>query len=180
MNRFYLILGVRWIISFIFIGVTVSTVFATLMSIGTYAYKGFAPLDAQTWSALQTIWLFWLGIGYGIGMIAALVLALGTLLYRCIEGQRLLLLNCKEERIESLELKPYFKLWRKWFFTIIWINAAQAVILIVIHKLLFGGAVWISWFNPWIVTPMIIFSGLLALPIMIRRSKRVRIEPCVL
>lgn len=178
MTNFYLTLWVRWSIAFIVIGLLGSLGFATVVTAGIYIFKGFVPLNTTTWNALQTIWFFWLSIGYGVGMIAALVVALNTLLYRCINHRRLILLNCKEEVLERSGFKPYFKLWRKWFFSLIWINAAQVIIVIIMHKLLFGGSVWIGWFNPWSITLMILLSGGVALPLMIHRSKRLKIVPC--
>ncbi|MDD5717927.1 MAG: hypothetical protein PHW64_09050 [Sulfuricurvum sp.] len=180
MSRFYLILEVRWLLVFVLIALITAVGFATVTSGIIYGVKGFAPLDPQTRDALRIIWFFWLDIGYGVGIITALLVSLGQVFYRCIAGYRLSLINCKEERIEALALRPYFKVWRKWFFTLIWVNAAQAVVLIAIHKLLYGGGVWIGWFNPWGITPMILLSGAAALVIVVRSGKRLRVEPCSL
>ncbi len=154
--------------------------FASIMTIVFYALKGFAPLDVQTWEALRIIWYFWLKIGYGVGVLAGLVGGLKFICKRCIAGYRIHPLDCQGERVDSIDLKRYFKIWRKWFFIIIWANAAQAVVLIVVHQLLFGGAVWIGWFSPFGLTPMILLSGLVAFPLLVRRCKMVKVEPCTL
>ncbi|MDD2782163.1 hypothetical protein [Sulfuricurvum sp.] len=178
MSKFYLTLWVRWATAFILIATVSAVGAATLVTFVVYALKGFAELNHERMQALQTIWLFWLSVGYGLGLIIALVGALKSILYRCVEQRKLVLVNCKEETIFSFEVKPYLKLWRKWFFAIIWINAAQAIIFIVAHKVIWGGSVWLGWFNPWSVTLMILFSGIIALVMMIRRSSRLRIEAC--
>lgn len=179
MSRFYLAFWVRWSAAFVLIAATVAAGFATVMAIGSYVYKGFPPLEPEALDALGTIWLFWLGVGYGIGMIGALVGALAFVYRKCIGGYRLVPLNCQGEVLDEIGPKHYFKMWRKWFFALIWVNAAQVIVLAVAHKLLFGGGVWIGWFNPWWLTPMIIVSGLLSLPLFLYRCKNVRITSCI-
>lgn len=178
MRKFYLAAGGRWLAAFVVIAGGLSAGFATLMTAGIYAYKGFAPLEPQTREALQTIWLFWLGIGYGIGMVGAVVGALRFVCKRCLGGYRAVPLNCQGEILDEVGAGDYFKIWRKWFFALIWVNAAQAVVVIVVHKLLFGGPVWMGWFNPLWLTPMVMVSGLAALGILMKRCTKVRIEPC--
>jgi len=179
MNRFFLLVWGRWIIAFLLIALIAAIGFATAVTFISYAIKGFAALDAKTWEALKTIWFFWLGIGYGVGIVSGLVFGLRFICKRCIAGYRFQPLNCQGERIESIELKRYFKIWRKWFFIIIWADAAQAVVLIAVHKLIFGGDIWIGWFNPLGLTPMILLSGLISFPLLARRCSMIRIEPCV-
>jgi hypothetical protein len=168
----------RWTVVFAAIALIAAAGFATAVTAVSYALKGFPPIGDQTWDALKTIWGFWAGIGYGIGMIAALTGALRSVLARCIGGYRIVVVNCQGERLESLGAKPYFKIWRRWFFGVIWINAAQVIILIAGHKLIFGGTLWMGWYTPWWLTPMIIVSALFALPVLLYRCKNTRIEPC--
>jgi hypothetical protein len=47
-----------------------------------------------------------------------------------------------------------------------------------VYKVVFGGSVWMGWFTPWSMTLMILFSGMIALPMIIRKSSRVRVEAC--
>lgn len=178
MNKLLSKLVIRWIITFLMISLVSSIGFATLVSGIIYSYKGFPELNSQTWSALKIIWFFWLSIGYGVGIITGVVFALKTLLYRCVENKRLVLIDCKGERVDLFGSKPYFKFWRKWFFTLIWINVTQVIVAIGTHKLLVGGEIWLGWFNGISMGLMIIVSGALALIWVVSRSKRVRLELC--
>lgn len=178
MSRVERLLVLRWIVTFGVIAITIAVGFATAVSVITYLYKGLPSLNPKTWSALGTIWNFWLWIGYGVGMIGAVVISLKNILYRCIEGSEAVLLNCKGDEVEQFEWKPYFKLWRQWFFALIWLNAAQAIILIALHKLIVGGALWFGWFSGVGMGIMMSVSGALAVVITIRRSSRVRVRLC--
>lgn len=178
MSRIARLLVLRWIIAFGVIALTSAVGFATSVSVIIYLYKGIPSLNPETWNALGTIWKFWLWVGYGVGMISGVVISLRRVLYRCIEGNEVVLLNCKGEEVGYFEWKPYFKFWRQWFFALIWLNAAQAIILMAIHKLIFGGELWFGWFSGVGMGIMMSVSGALAVVITIRRSSRVRVRLC--
>lgn len=160
------------------IAITGAVGFATLASGLIYLYKGFPPLNADIWSALGTIWEFWLKVGYGVGIIGGVVIALKNILYRCIVGNEVVLLNCKGEAVEHFEWKPYFKFWRQWFFALIWLNVVEAILLMAIQKLIFGGDLWFGWFNGVGLGIMMVVSGALGMVVTIRRSSRVRVQLC--
>ncbi|MGD9971293.1 MAG: hypothetical protein AB7S65_12695 [Sulfuricurvum sp.] len=178
MSRFVFSLWGRWLILFVLLAVALAGGWATVATLVSYAIKGAVALDAQTIEALKTIWLFWLEIGYGVGMIGGLVGALGLTYRRCIAGFTVVPLNCKGEILERLPLKGYLRLWRKWFFTLIWVNAAQIILLTMIHKMLFGGTLWLGWFTPLWLTPLIAIAALPTFWIWFSRCKRIRLEPC--
>lgn len=178
MSSIYVLLALRWIVAFAIVGIVSAIGFASAMSVVIYLYKGMAPLNSNTWSALGIIWQFWLGIGYGVGMIAGVVIALRTILYRCIDGREVILLNCKGESVEQFEWKPYFKFWRQWFFSLVWLNAAHAILLMAMHKLIFGGELWFGWFSGVGMGVMMVVSGALGVIITIRRRSRVCVQSC--
>lgn len=170
--------ALRWAVAFILIAITGAVGFATFVSAVTFMVKGFPPLNAHTLEALGMIWRFWLGIGYGVGMIGAMAFALKFLFGPCMAGYRLRPLNCRGEVAEPLRAKGYFKIWRKWFFALIWVNAAEAIILMSVHALTVGGGIWLGWFSPVWFSVMILFAGCGAVAIMLRRLERIKAEPC--
>jgi len=178
--RFIFQVWTAWILIFALIATGMAVGFASLATFIIYSLKGFAPLSQpEVREAIYTIWLFWLSVGYGIGVISALGMGLYFVFDRCIGGRTITLLNCKGEMVEGPRSKHYFKVWRKWFFAMIWLDAFEALILMGVHQLIFGGGLWMGWFQPLWMVPMMLVSGFFAMVLMLSRCKSLKVDVCV-
>lgn len=176
MRKFYLSLWLYWAFWVGFYAVAAAALLALLATAATYLVQGAASLTPQRCSALADIAWFWFAVSFNAGLLLGLIAGIHKLFSRCFFGWNYRLLDCQGEESENMPMKLWLKLWRKWFFALIWVVAVEIMV-----AALAGMAVGIglkAWFSVYWLYVFVFFAGLPLLVVMPLRCKMVKVAPC--
>jgi len=146
--------------------------------------QGMQPLEVAIKRALLTVFGFWFFLSWNFSLLIILFRSVKYIFNRCIHGYELKLLGCpsKENKeqgvISEIGYGDLVKVWRKWFMLMIWIVAAQMIVVVIMMKLLSGYENVFDWFNIYVLYIFILVAGYFSLIILSMKCKKVRIVKC--
>lgn len=149
------------------------------VTLGTYLYKGAPAVDTEVGNALMDVAAFWFPVCWSLALLIAFFFSVRLLFGYCIGGYRLTLLACDgEEEIERPGAFETARVWRKWFFVIIWTVAAQVIVFAALHRILVPEAGMMAWFSIGWLYAFMLLAALGTLPLMGARCNMVRVRRC--
>lgn len=175
-KSFYLKLYLFWLNWVTLRTLVLSIVLAILSALTVYSYKGFAPLNKATLSALNEIVYLSFPIAFSLSFILVLLLVFKALFSKKIEGYRFVLYNCKQEKIDTPLLSDVIMLWRKWLFITVWMILFFLVLFIGVSKLLFGVFPPLSLFNAYTLYALVAVFGGITFVFVVKKCKKVGIR----
>ena len=182
MNKFYLLLWVKWAWNLTLSTLLFATVFTLLITLFIYAKQGFVTLNSEVYKALFDISFFWFGIVWNVALLLVLFRGLKSVFNTCHGSYVLELFSCpnegKSEIIEVVGYGDLVKVWRKWFMLIIWLVGAQMIFAVALSALISTNASIFAWFNIYVLYGFILIAGYFSFMILGSRCKQVRISKC--
>ncbi len=179
MNKFYLLLWLRWSIRLI----TCSVVLAALISFGVIMYiyinQGMPTINSDIYSALKSVFKFWFPILWSLTLLLALFRSLKYIFNSCIAGFELKLYGCNsQDLLADVGYGDLVKVWRKWFMLIIWLVGALMIFSLVYTSLFSSYSGVFEWFDIYWLFSFILISGYFSFIFMSARCKRVKVVKC--
>ncbi len=157
-----------------------SVLLASLLSFfitSIHFFRSSAMLNFETLSALWSIFLFYFAFAWSFSFVVGLLLSVKKLFKHCFDGKKLLLLSCDGKSvIDRPEVFEQTKIFRKFFFAIIWSVAVQMIIISVLSYFFTEGS--FAWFNVYYLYILVLSSGALVLPMLGVRCTMIRIKQC--
>ena len=186
MNRFYILLWLRWAIKVTINTFILSSLLAIFITFGIYIAQGVQPLESEIVTALIAIFKFWFALSWNFALLIILFRSLKYIFNRCVAGYVFELLGCyaderKEKNTNVLMDIGYgdlVKVWRKWFMLLIWIVAIQMVVTLIIMKLFSSYENIFDWFNIYLLYIFIIIGGYFSFIVLSIKCQKVRIRKC--
>ncbi len=154
----------------------IATVLASITALAVYIYKGFAPLNKETFVALKGIAFLSFPIGFSLAYILVLLMVFKALFSQRIGGLYFVLYDCKQEVINSPVLSDVVMLWRKWLFITVWMILVFVVLFIGISKLLLGTFPSLSWFNAYTLYLLVSILGGGAFAFILKKCKKIGVK----
>jgi hypothetical protein len=152
---------------------------AAVVALALFIFKGMPELNEDVWLALWEITRFTFPLTWSIALLIGLLLSVKRLFYRCIGGFEMALQSCDgETMIETPGVEDTLKLWRKWFFAIIWAVAAQVIAGVLVSYLSGSGESLLGWFSIYWLYLFVLLAGLVTLPLMGIRCDMVKVRKC--
>jgi len=175
-KSFYLKLYLFWLGWVTLRTLVISMLLAIMTALSVYAYKGFAPLNKDTFLALQEIVYLSFPIAFSLSFILVLLLVFKALFSQKIGGCSFILYDCKQEKIGLPLLSDVIMLWRKWLFITVWMILFFLVLFIGVSKLLFGSFPPLSWFNAYTLYVLVGVLGGGTFVFVVKKCKKVGIK----
>lgn len=179
MNKFYLLLWLRWAARVSLCSISFATVLSVFITFIIYINLGMPILSSEVLGALLEIVKFWFPITWSLTLLLALFRSIKYIFNTCTGGYALRLYGCDENQaLEYIGYGDLVSVWRKWFMLIIWMSAVQMVLALVFTYALsdFDGV--FAWFNIYWLFGFILFSGYFSFMLLTNRCKRVKIKQC--
>ena len=184
MNRFYFLIWLQWAVKLTLYTFLLAFFIAFCVTLFIYVMQGMQPLEVAIKRALLTVFGFWFFLSWNFSLLIILFRSVKYIFNRCIHGYELKLLGCpsKENKeqgvISEIGYGDLVKVWRKWFMLMIWIVAAQMIVVVIMMKLLSGYENVFDWFNIYVLYIFILVAGYFSLIILSMKCKKVRIVKC--
>ena len=179
MRRFWVGLWWRWALWVTLISLLWAAGASVLLTFGLYLYKGMPPLEKGVVTALGDIARFGFPVFWCFAFLAAFFRSVRRLFGHCIDHFRLTLLSCDgETRIENPGSADTVRVWRKWFFVIIWAVAAEVIVAALLHFPFASGGGAMGWFSLYWLYLFVLLAALATLPLMGARCPFVKVERC--
>jgi len=147
----------------------------TLATFVLYASQGFAPLSSESILALKTLFLFFFPIFFSVSFILYLLLVFKALFFKVIEGKKIQLYDCQDQRIEKPLLSEVIPIWRKWLFFTLWAILLFLVVFIGLYRLISGELPSLNWINARSVYALISLFGGAVFVLGVKRCKKIRV-----
>jgi len=179
MSKFYTILWFKWALRVTLCSLFLALFLSLLITTLTYFMQGSASLNAEVFSALKSIVLFWFPLLWSFTLLVALFRSTKYIFNNCCGGYQLKLLSCElKEELEVIGYGDLLKVWRKWFMLIIWLVGAQMVVVTTLSKLFttLGGV--FEWFNIFWLFGFVLVAGYFSFMLLGNRCKRVKVSRC--
>ena len=183
MRSFYLSLWLSWLFRVVLCTLATAFLLASLVTLLLYAKEGFVHFNGEVADALFSIWKFWFSILLNIALLFALFRSIKYIFNRCYSGYMLKLKNCpkddlRETFIDVVGYGDLIKVWRKWFFALIWLSGALMVLAFVVTKLFTSYSSLFSWFSIYLLYLFIALSGYLSFVFISARCKNIKVVKC--
>jgi len=182
MRNFYLFLWFFWLIRVVLCTIFSGFVFAALITLYSYAKQGFIPLDSEVIEALFKIWKFWFLILLNITLLFALFRSVKYLFNRCYKGYIVRLKKCFKEKespyIEPVGYGDLLKVWRKWFFSLIWLSAGCMITAFIFTHFFTSYESLFSWFSIYLLYVFIALAALPSFMLLFSKCKMIKVEKC--
>jgi len=179
MTRFYLRLWLFWFFQVSILSLGTAAFGDAAVTAGLYLYRGAPALDASVLEALWEIAGFWFGIIWSVTLLWALFVSLHRILERCYAHRKFILLTCKgDERITPVGYGDIVTLWRRWMMLLIWLVAAQLILMVGIRVVLGFEKALQEWFDIYWLYGALMIAGALSFPLLATRCKRIRVSQC--
>lgn len=175
-KSFYFKLYLFWLNWVTLRTLVLSMVLSVLSALTVYIFKGFAPLNKDTLSALNEIGWLSFPIAFSLSFILVLLLVFKALFSKKIDGYNFVLYNCKQEKIDSPLVSDVIMLWRKWLFITVWMILLFLVLFIGSSKLLFDIFPPLSWFNAYILYVLVAVFGGITFVFVVKKCNKVGIK----
>ena len=151
-------------------------VFGIFSALSVYIYKGFAPLQMETFYALLEIFYLSFPVGFSLGYIIMLLFVFKALFYQKIKGHLFMLYGCQNEELRKPFLSDVMSLWRKWLFVTVWLVLLFCVLFLGISRLLSGEFPPLSWFNPYTLYVLVSAIGGTVFVYGIKKCKKIGVR----
>lgn len=179
MRNFWLGLWARWATWLTLFSIASGAIAAAAVTLALFIVKGMPELNDEVWLALWEIGRFTFPLTWSIALLIGLLLSVKRLFYRCVGGFEMALQSCDGETlIEKPGVEDTLKLWRKWFFAIIWAVAAQVIGGVLVTYLTDSGESLLGWFSIYWLYLFVLIAGLVTLPLMGIRCDMVKVRKC--
>ena len=183
MNRFYLLLWLRWIVRLTMMSIVSAAFIAAFITLFIYVKQGMQPLNHEIYSALFAIFKFWFVLGWSVTLLLFLFLGLKYIFNICISGYQLTLLTCPQKDkagsvIKIIGYGDLVKVWRKWLMLMIWIVGVEMILALAATKLLTSYVSVFDWFSIYILYIFILIAGYFSFMILSVRCKKVKVVKC--
>ncbi len=155
-----------------FISIALS-IFSALMM---YIYKGFAPLNSETFIALLDIVYLSFPIAFSLSFILMLLFVFRALFMQKVETKCFVLYDCQNEEVTQPNLSDVMGLWRKWLFLTVWLILLFLVLFIGLSKLLFDVFPPAHWFNAYSMYVLVSSFGGLVFVFSVKKCKKIGIK----
>ncbi len=179
MIRFYLRLWLFWFFQVSALSLGAAALADAVVTAALYVYRGAPPLNASVAEALWEIAGFWFGILWSLTLLWALFISVRRIMERCYAHRKFILLTCKgDERITPVGHGDIVTLWRRWMMLLIWLVAAQMILMTGI-RMVFGFETALdTWFDSYWLYGALMIAGGISLPLLGTRCKRIRVSQC--
>ena len=177
MQKFYLMLWGQWMLRVVISTLTVALILSLGMTAILYIKEGLPALSSDVKSALKALFFFWFAIFINLSLLLALFRSIKSLFNHPYAGYVLKLKRCAHER-EYIEVVGYgdlVKVWRRWFFLLIWIVGSFMVVAFVVTYLFSSYKALFDWFNIYILYMFILIAGYFSFVLLPSRCKRVKV-----
>ncbi|MEA1982549.1 MAG: hypothetical protein U9N39_03300 [Campylobacterota bacterium] len=182
MSRFYLFVWLEWLLRLTLSSVVFAGLVSAFITLVLYMAQGVQNLNSEVYMALLSLFKFWFAPLWGIGVLVALFRGTKDIFNRCKDGYKLVLYSCaKEENREMIEvvgLGDIVKVWRKLFMLIIWLVAAQMIVVVAFTKMFTSFENLFEWFDVYVLYGFIAIAGYFSLIILGSKCKQVKIIKC--
>ena len=178
MRKFYLILWLKWIFWLTFLSVSLAFVGSGIITIVIYMKQGAVSLNGGVYRALFDILTFWFPIVWSAMLLLSLFLTLKRVFNRCYANFKFILFTCSDKKIEEISYADLVRVWRKWFFSLIWLVMVQVIVVFIFMKLFFHAETLFDWFNIYVLYLFLLISGYFSFMILSVKYKKVRLVPC--
>lgn len=179
MNKFYILLWLRWSIRVTLCSTVLASVFSLFITLYVYISQGMVTIDAKVLKALIDIFVFWFPIVWSFTILLALFRALKYIFNVSISGYMLNLYSCDgKELLREVGYGDLVKVWRKWFMLIIWLVGSLMVISLAYTYMFTPYSGVFEWFNIYWLFAFLLLSGYFSFILMTTRCKRVKVVKC--
>lgn len=180
MNKFYILLWLRWSIRVTLCSIGMASVLAIFFTLFIYLnQESIVAIDAVVLSALFDIFWFWFVLLWSGTLLLALFRSIKYIFNICISGYIIKLLECSTQNtIEVIGYGDLVKVWRKWFMLLIWLVATIMIFSLFFTYILSQYSSIFEWFNIFWLYTFIIISGYFSFIILIAKCKRVKVVKC--
>lgn len=176
MFKFYAFTWAYWATWLTLFSLLLASILSALLT-SIHFFKSSAVLNGATLSALEDIFLFYLAFTWSFSFIIGLILSVKKLFVHCFDGYRLSLLSCDgTQEIRKPEVFGQSKLFRKYFFAIIWAVAVQMIVISAMSYFFAEGS--FAWFNVYSLYLLVLSSGAIVLPLLGVRCKMMKVKRC--
>ena len=156
----------------LFISIVLSLFSAVMM----YIYKGFAPLNEETFMALLDIVYLSFPIASSFSFILMLLFVFRALFTQEIDTKSFTLYDCQSKEITNPSVSDVMGLWRKWLFITVWMILLFLVLFIGLAKLLFDVFPPAYWFNAYSLYLLVSTLGGLVFIFAVKKCKKIGIK----
>jgi len=177
MNRFYILLWLKWFIRVSFCSILIALFISSAVTIYIFFKTSPDSLDGNVLKALFDIERFWFALSFNFAFLFVLFRSIKYIFNKKLDGYEYKLYNCSMQNIDVIGYGDLIKVWRKWFFMLIWFSAVEMVIVTIIFYL-FGIDELFSWFNIYVLYSFVMIAGYFSFILLPSRCKRVRIVRC--
>jgi len=182
-SKFYLILWLRWMFWLTFLSLSLAIAGAGFVTVIIYMKQGAVSLNREVYSALFDIFRFWFAIFWSATLLISLFLTLKNLFNHCYVNFKLILFTCPDKKMQSQQIEQIgygdlVKVWRKWFMLLIWLVAAQVIVVFIFMKLFFNAGTLFNWFNIYVLYLFLLISGYFSFMILGVKCKKVKVVKC--
>lgn len=177
-----MVLWLEWMKRMLFLTFIISASIALFILVGLYIKQGLPKLSFEILSALLDIFMFWFLLVINFVIPIALFISTKFLFNKPVNGFTLKLLTCPKDKkrdiLEEITYGDIVKVWRKFFFLLIWMSAIFVMIGIVFFYLFTSYKSLFSWFNIYLLYSFILLSGYPSILLLASRCKKIRIVTC--
>ncbi len=176
MSKFYFLLWLEWIIRVTLSSFGWALVIAFSLTTIIYFNQNMPTLTDELINALFSIGYFWFKIIWIFTLLVTLFRSVKYLFNRKIGGYELKLSDCKyTQNIEVIGYGDLVKVWRKWFFLLIWLVVVEMILsTVVLYTLVYNESIF-AWFNIYWLFIAILIAGYFSFILLSNRCKRVKI-----
>lgn len=182
MRKFYFLIWLTWFTRLTLCSIFFASISSFFVTTFVYLQQGLPKISSEVFSALYTIFEFWFALFWSLGVLIALFRGLKYIFNKCRGAHMLVLFTCsKKEPSELIEVVGYgdlIKVWRKWFLLMVWLVAAQMIIVTLFSRVISSGESLFAWFTIYNLYIFIAIAGYFSFIILSTKCKQVRIKKC--
>jgi len=179
MHKFYFLLWFRWATRLTIYSISLSSLFAFLITSYTYFSQGTPTINITIFNALVEIFKFWFPILWAVTLLLSLFRGLKYIFNNCINGFEMKLLSCSgDDIIQTIGYGDLLKVWRRWFMINIWLVGSFMVFALVYTKLFTSYSGVFEWFSIYWLFSFILLSAYLSFILLGAKCKQVKVVQC--
>jgi len=179
MGKFSLFLWLFWVKNITLKSFLYGAVFAFVLTIFFYIFYGMPSLSEDILHALYEVFSWSFAFTWSISFLLFLFREFLSVFERCIVGYKLQVLDCQtKEPLVAIGYGDIVKIWRRWFFVLIWLVASCFILLSVFLYLLGSAQSFREIFSIYLLYVFVMFSGYISFLFLIYRCKKTKVQRC--
>jgi len=179
MSKFYLFIWLKWVVRVTLCSVAFAFMLSLFITLYSYFNSGVTSLTPELYSALWSIFKFWLSIAWSFTLLFALFRSIKYIFNTPINGYIFRLQECgRYANIEYIGYGDLVRVWRKWFMLLIWLSVVFMILSTIFLYLFNAGENIFGWFSIEWLYGYIVLSGYFSFILLPSRCKRVKVVKC--